>query len=64
MKDALAKRPFVEFTVRVVSSVTVLVSLPSPIPETLKVITLGLWSVFCPPFALPPSSTTWNVKLA
>ena len=23
----------------------------------------GLWSVFCPPFAVPPLSTTWKVIL-
>ena len=54
-------------TVNVISSVTVLVSLPSTgvsfTGVTLKVIVFGLWSVFwfAPPVA--PLSTTWKVKL-
>ena len=31
---------------------------------TLKVSVFGVWSVFWPLLAVPPSSTTWNVKLA
>src|ERR1700686_3936413 len=30
----------------------------------LKVIVLGVGSRFTPPLAVPPSSCTWNVKLA